>query len=78
MKICVEELATVKNKKYADLSWSPNGSGNVDVYRNEALRTTTANDGSYRDSLPKGTGTVTYKVCLAGSTACSNEAPLSY
>jgi PKD repeat protein len=64
----------VKGVMYVDLTWSPTGSGNVDVYRNGLVVTTTANDGSHTDGqLGKGSGTFTYRLCPAGSSSgCSN------
>ena len=51
--------------------------GNVDLYRNGTLLTSTANDGAYRDN--RGAGTWTYKVCQSGSTsACSAEKSVSF
>jgi PKD repeat protein len=63
----------VKNRHRVDLTWSGATTANVDVYRNGALVTTTANDGFHTDA-PNGRGsaTYTYRVCNAGSaTACS-------
>jgi PKD repeat protein len=58
-----------------DLSWSGAAGANVDVYRNGARITTTANDGAYTDNTrTSGTGTFTYRVCEAGTTTCSNDA----
>lgn len=62
----------VKGLQVVDLSWSNAASSNVDIVRNGAVVTTTANDGAYTDSLGvKGTGTYTYQVCEAGTTTCS-------
>jgi subtilisin family serine protease len=63
----------VKTNKYADLTWSGATSTNVDVYRSNALVTTTPNDGAYTDKPPKTVTSVTYKVCEAGTSTCSNE-----
>jgi thermitase len=64
---------------YADLVWSGATGASVDVYRNGALRTTTANDGAYSDNLGrKPKGTFTYKICVAGTTTCGNEASVSF
>jgi thermitase len=68
-----------RNKWFVDLSWSGATGSSVDVYRNGALRTTTANDGSYSENLGrKPQGTFNYKVCEAGTTTCSNEASVSF
>jgi subtilisin family serine protease len=61
-----------------NLHWSPTGSGNVDVYRYDSVVATTANDGSYSEQL-RGSGTITYKVCVAGGTSsCSNTISLTF
>ena len=63
-----------------DLTWSGATTTNVDVYRNNARITTTANDGAHTDSLARNTtGAFTYKVCNAGSTtACSNTSTVNF
>ena len=69
----------VKGVMKADLSWSGATSGNVDVYRNGSVITTTANDGTYTDNInQKGSGTFTYKICEAGTGACSNESIVAF
>jgi hypothetical protein len=69
----------VRGDKYADLTWSGANSTNVDVYRDSALITTTANDGAYTDGpLGKGGGSATYQVCEEGTTTCSNEVAVSW
>ncbi len=65
-------------KRFADLVWSGATGANVDVSRNGAYRTTTANDGAYTDNLGRVSGTFTYKVCNAGTTTCSNEASVTF
>ncbi len=61
------------------LTWSGATGTNVDVYRNNAVIATTANDGSHTDQLAKNqTGTFTYKVCNAGTSTCSNNASITY
>jgi subtilisin family serine protease len=70
----------VKGFQYADLTWSGASSTNVDVFRNGAKITTTANDGAHTDQTGvKGGGmSYTYKVCEAGTNTCSNEAVASF
>ncbi len=55
-----------------DLYWAGAVGTNVDVFRNGARVTTTANDGYYADWIwfPSGM-TYTYKVCQAATTICS-------
>lgn len=64
----------VKGVQRADLSWSGATSTNVDVYRNSEVVATTANDGAYTDNINnKGGGSYAYKLCEAGTAACSGE-----
>jgi hypothetical protein len=61
------------------LNWSGATGTSVDIFRNSAKITTTANDGNHVDQLAKGTrGTFTYQVCDAGTTTCSNTASVTY
>ncbi len=66
-----------KGKNYVDLSWTGASTSSVDVYRNGGLRTTTANDGAYRDSF-KSSGSFTYQVCDQGSNNCSSEVTVNF
>lgn len=64
----------VKGVQHADLGWSGATTSTVDVYRNGAVITTTANDGAHTDNIgTKGSGSYVYKVCEAGSAICSPE-----
>ncbi|GAB3360881.1 trypsin-like serine peptidase [Lysobacter tyrosinilyticus] len=69
----------VKSTLTVNLGWS-NGSGtNVDVYRDASVIATTANDGSYTDSVRvRKSGSFTYKVCNAGTAECSNTVTVNY
>jgi hypothetical protein len=61
-------------KSKATLRWSGASGSNVDVYRNGARVTTTANDGEWVDKagVKLAAGTVrSYKVCRASTTTCS-------
>jgi extracellular elastinolytic metalloproteinase len=61
------------------LNWAGATGTNVDIFRNSAKITTTANDGNHVDQLAKNThGTFTYQVCNAGTTTCSNSASVTY
>ena len=54
-------------------------SSNVDIYRNGVVIVTTLTDRFYTDSLgSRGPGTYTYRVCNAGSQACSNQATVKF
>lgn len=68
----------VRKKAYADLLWAGAVGTSVDIYRDGTLLTTTANDGNYTDSLARLRGTFTYRVCVTGTTACSNEASVTF
>jgi subtilisin family serine protease len=59
-----------KGLRKVDLSFSGATGSSVDIFRNSAKITTTANDGAYTDTLSSA-GTYTYKVCTAGTTSCS-------
>jgi subtilisin family serine protease len=68
---------TTGKKVYADLAWSGATTANVDIFRNGAKITTTANDGAHRDTITAGV-TYTYKVCNAGSaTTCSSDVTIN-
>ncbi len=68
-----------KGQQRTDLSWSGASAASVDVYRNGAHITTTANDGAHTDAISqKGGGTYVYRVCDAGTTTCSNDATVTF
>lgn len=57
-----------------DLSWDGATSSNVDIFRDGSLLTTTANDGAYTDATDfRGGGSLTYQVCEAGTSTCSDS-----
>jgi hypothetical protein len=66
----------VRGKHTGDLTWSGSNSLNIDVYRDDILITTTANDGFYTDNIGQKGGevTYTYMICEEGTSVCSNEA----
>ena len=67
-----------KGLQAVDLSWSGVSGATLDVYRG-ATKWSTANDGSETDAInKKGTGTYTYKVCVTGTTTCSNTATVVF
>lgn len=69
----------VKGQKNVDLAWSGAASTSIDVYRNDAVVATTANDGAYTDTInSSGGGTYVYKVCEAGTSTCSNTASVTF
>ena len=69
----------VKGKQKADLEWCGAGSTNVDILRDGAGISTTANDGFYTDNIDqKGGGTYIYQICETGTANCSNEATVTF
>jgi hypothetical protein len=59
----------VKGYQRVDLSWSGAGSASVDLYRDGARITATANDGFHTDVINrKGAGTYRYRICEAGTS----------
>jgi subtilisin family serine protease len=66
-----------KGKNKVDVTWSDAVTSSVDIYRNDALRTTTTNDGSYTDSF-RTYGSFTYKVCDQGTSNCSAEVTVTF
>ncbi|MDY7228794.1 S8 family serine peptidase [Hyalangium rubrum] len=68
---------TQGKRRYADLTWSGASANRVDVFRNNARVTTTANDGAHTDTL-SAAGTYTYKVCNAGTTTCSANVSVTF
>jgi hypothetical protein len=48
-------------------------SGNLVIYRNGAVLTTTSDDGSFTDVVQAASGSYTYKACEENTTRCSNE-----
>jgi len=69
----------IKGVQHADLGWSGATSVNVDVYRNDVLIITTANDGVHTDVINnKGGGSYTYRVCEAGTSTCSSNVIITF
>ena len=68
----------VKGIKTAALTWSGGVSTTVDVYRDGSVIVTTPNDGAHTDTIGKGSGTHTYKVCEVRTTTCSPAVSVSY
>ncbi|MGH7447512.1 MAG: chitinase N-terminal domain-containing protein, partial [Longimicrobiales bacterium] len=61
------------------LTWSGATSTSVDVYRNGAVVTTTANDGAHTDNTGlRGGGSLVYRLCEAGTSTCSNEVTVNF
>ena len=61
------------------LTWTGATSNNVDVYRNDVVVATTANDGRYEDSTgDTGRAQYVYMVCEAGTATCSNQVTVRF
>ncbi len=69
----------VQGRWRADLSWSGAQGSNVDIYRNGSVVATTANDGAYTDATNfRGGGSLTYQVCEAGTSTCSDSVTVAF
>jgi V8-like Glu-specific endopeptidase len=68
----------VQGRWRTDLAWSGAGSSTVDVYRNNAVVATVTGT-SYTDATNlRGGGSLTYKVCDAGTSNCSNQVTVNF
>jgi len=64
----------VQGRWRASLSWSGSESSSVSIFRDGSLLATVPNTGSYVDQTNfRGGGTLTYQVCEAGTSTCSNS-----
>ncbi len=70
----------VKGAWNSDLTWSPAGTtAKVDIYRDGTFFRNVDNTGSFTDATNfKGGGSLSYKICEAGTTTCSNEVTLQF
>lgn len=68
----------VKGVRTASLAWSGATGTHVDIERNGAVLRSTTNDGIETDSAGKGGGSLSYRICLTGSSTCSNLVTLSF
>lgn len=66
----------VKGSRTAVLSWS-GAAASVDIYRNGS-NIFTVTGTTFTDNLGKGGGTVTYQVCNAGTSTCSNSVTVAF
>lgn len=73
------EASKVSGRWVSTLSWSGATSSQVTIEREGSVLTTTSNTGSYVDRTNfRGGGTLTYRVCEAGTSNCSNTITLSF
>lgn len=69
----------VQGRWRADLSWSGSSAAQIDVYRSNSKIATVANSGAYTDVTTfRGSGSLDYRVCEAGSSVCSNTVTVSF
>ena len=70
----------VKGLQTVDLKWGGLSASSVNIYRNGAVISSSANDGAETDGLNrKGGGvTYTYQVCAADGSSCTNSASVSF
>jgi PKD repeat protein len=68
----------VNKSARVDLTWSGAVGSTVDVFRNGTRVVSPSNTGAYTDVLGRVTGTFTYKVCNAGTTACSPTSSVTF
>jgi len=62
-----------------DLTWTGSDGGQARIFRNGAVLTTTADDGSHSYRVGRNvSGTDTYRVCDVEDGVCSNEATIAY
>lgn len=66
----------VRGINSAHLSWS-GATGTVDVYRGSQLQATVSGT-TYVDEIGRGSGSVSYRVCNAGTSTCSNTVTANY
>jgi PKD repeat protein len=69
-------LTKVRGVNQANLSWS-GASSSADVYRNN-VKIADVNGTTYVDTIGRGGGSQTYKVCNDGSSTCSANVTVSY
>ena len=60
------------------LAWTNASWTRALVYRNGALITQTANDGSFTDNIRRASGAYTYVVCAPAAATCSNNITVSF
>jgi subtilisin family serine protease len=60
-----------------DLSWSGN-TGSVDIYRNGAYLRRVSGSSFTDQTSNRGGGSLTYQVCEAGTSTCSNEVTVNF
>ena len=77
-QVVAAQVAATAGASWADLAWSGASGPRVDVWRNGTRLTTTENDGSYTDRMPRTLASARYKICEEGVTRCSNEVEVRF
>lgn len=69
----------VQGRWRADLTWAGSAAAQIDVYRQGSRIATVSNTGTYTDQTSfRGSGSLTYRVCEAGTSTCSNEVTIVF
>ncbi|SEA62107.1 S8 family serine peptidase [Alkalimonas amylolytica] len=69
----------VSGRVRTDLSWSGASSSQMDIFRNNSKVATVNNSGSYTDVTNiRGGGSLTYRICEAGTNTCSDSVTVNY
>jgi len=69
----------VQGRWRADLSWSGSAASQITVVRENSNIATVANSGTYTDQTNfRGGGSLTYRVCEAGTETCSNSVTIDF
>jgi cytochrome c peroxidase len=72
-------MAKVKGAWAGNLSWSGADGRGVDVFRSGTRVASNVTGSTYQDATGnKGSGTVSYRICLSGTSTCSNTVTLSF
>ena len=70
---------TDATKQYMTVTWTGATGATVDVYRDGKFAKNVPNNGKYVNALPlPGRTSYVYKVCLVGTTTCSNDATVTF
>lgn len=69
----------VRGVVHTDVSWSGATSSQVTIFRNGSAVATVANSGSFTENTGlRGGGSLTYQVCEAGTSVCSDSITVAY
>jgi len=69
----------IKGVQHADLTWTTDNTGLIEIWRDGLIVATTADDGAYTDNIGnKGGGSYSYQVCEQGTSNCSLVETVSF